>query len=160
MERPLTILPKVLAIGLATQLSGKTPSVMEDLSDQVITGASDDARKIHEPVDQAQYVVRGNMPLQNKAVEQRSVRHRRSTIIGPSPRRCGHFSRLASRMGRSRPSSFRRELGRGGELPVQDLMGLDVSVIDVQPINDFDDIGRKIVYRPPGFITLLAVIVA
>jgi hypothetical protein len=85
MERPLTILPKVLAIGLATQLSGKTPSVMEDLSDQVITGASDDARKIHEPVDQAQYVVRGNMPLQNKAVEQRSVRHRRSTIIGPSP---------------------------------------------------------------------------
>jgi hypothetical protein len=63
-------------------------------------------------------------------------------------------------MGRSRPSWFRRELGRGGELPVQDLMGLDVSVIDVQPINDFDDIGRKIVYRPPGFITLLAVIVA
>jgi hypothetical protein len=85
MERPLTILPKVLAIGLATQLSGKTPSAMEDLSDQVITGASDDARKIHEPVDQVQYVVRGNMPLQNEAVEQRSLRHRRSAIIGPSP---------------------------------------------------------------------------
>jgi hypothetical protein len=38
MERPLTILSKVLAIGLATQLSGKTPSAMEDLSDHVITG--------------------------------------------------------------------------------------------------------------------------
>jgi len=35
-----------------------------------------DAGQIHEPVNRPQQVIRGNMPLQTEAVEQRLLRHR------------------------------------------------------------------------------------